>query len=143
MPLYLALDPGKLRVGVAISDASGTLACPLAVIPRKPHGTFIQAIRTLFFEHSPDFLVVGLPLQLDGTVGKEAQRALSLASELATLFNIQVFTEDESYSTSEALEILTENHKNPSKRTPRVDQVSAAVILQRFLHKKLPLTPKV
>ena len=132
MSVHLALDPGKVRVGVSVSDPTGTLARPLLTIPRKPHKAFLDAVRNLVLEHGAAVLVVGMPLDAGGKVGKDAQRSLALAHELRVLLNIPVETQDETMTTAEALEILRENGASPVEMEKRVDAASAALILSRY-----------
>jgi putative Holliday junction resolvase len=141
MSVYLALDPGKVRVGVAVSDPTGTLARPLATIPRKPHKAFLEAIESLVLEHKATALVIGKPLNREGKEGPAAQRSLSLAYELKTLLNIPAETLDETLSTVEAEEIMRENKVGEKDRAYKIDSVSAAVILSRYLDSKKDRLP--
>jgi putative Holliday junction resolvase len=133
MPLYLALDPGNSRVGVALSDPTGTLASPLTVLKRKPHQAFLNSLKNLIQIYNPEALVIGLPLNDDGSLGKAAQKSLSLASELKKWLGIRVETIDESYSTLSAQEILEANQTDRANQAEKIDQIAAALILQKYL----------
>jgi putative Holliday junction resolvase len=135
----MALDPGLARVGVAVSDPTATIARPLVTLPRRPHRKFLEAVGKLVSEHRPEKLVVGLPLRLDGRKGPEAQRAMALAFELEKHLNLPAVTADERHSTFEAADIMRENkgknHGAPQNdRENKIDSVSAALILTRFLN---------
>jgi putative Holliday junction resolvase len=133
MSVYLALDPGTVTVGVAVSDPTATLARPLAAIPRKPHGAFLDAVSALVSDYRPEALILGLPLEADGARGKAAQAAMSLAHELRTRLKVEVALVDERYSTVEAMELL-EGPLSGKAHEPGVrDKVAAAIILERFL----------
>ena len=133
MKVHLALDPGKARVGVAVSDPTGTIARPLAAIPRKPHQAFLNAVRGLVEEHGAFMLVIGMPLNAEGGVGPAAQRSLALAHELRSFLKIPCETQDETLSTVEAEEIMRQNKEGPRKAGKKVDSLSAALILTRYL----------
>jgi putative Holliday junction resolvase len=133
MPRFLALDPGTVSVGIAVSDPTGTLARPLAAVPRKPHSAFIDAISSLLVEYQPAGLIIGLPLNPGGEKGKAAQAAMSLAYELKTRLNIKVSLVDERYSTVEALELLDGPLAKKAGDRGATDKVAAALILERYL----------
>ena len=96
----LALDLGSRRVGVAISDSSGTIASPLLVLQRSGRVSLDhERIRVLVEEEEAVLVVVGLPLSMDGSVGKAAHAAISEARALATVVGVPVETLDERLTT--------------------------------------------
>jgi putative Holliday junction resolvase len=133
MPRFLALDPGTVTVGVAVSDETGTIARPLAAIPRRPHSAFLAAVGALLREFRPEALVVGLPLLPDGRRGKAAQAALALAHEIGSKLGARVVMEDESHSTQEALELLGGPLLGRGRGAGAADKLAAALILERYL----------
>ncbi|MDR2340556.1 MAG: Holliday junction resolvase RuvX [Deltaproteobacteria bacterium] len=133
MPRFLALDPGSVTVGVAVSDESGSIARPLAALPRRPHAAFLAALGSLMEEYRPEALVMGLPLLQDGGKGKEAQRALSLAHQLRTRLGAKVLTVDESLSSVEAQGLLSGPLSKRASEPGARDKLAAALILERFL----------
>jgi putative Holliday junction resolvase len=130
----IGLDLGSKRIGVAVSDRSGTIATPLAVLQRRGnHAADHRAIAALVAEEEAERLVVGLPLGLDGGVGPAARSALAEAEELATVVTVPVETFDERLTTVSADRALIEaGLRAPARRTV-VDKVAAAVMLQAWL----------
>jgi putative holliday junction resolvase len=133
----LALDLGSKRVGVAISDSSGTIASPLVVLQRSGRtATDHERIRDLIAEEEAVLLVVGLPMSMDGSLGKAAQAALREVEALATVVGVPVETFDERLTTVTGDRILKERGMNAEKRRKVIDKVAAAVILQSWLDRR-------
>jgi putative pre-16S rRNA nuclease len=130
----LALDLGSKRIGVAVSDRSGTLASPLTVLLRTGRAqTDHERIRTLVHEEEAERIIVGLPLSMDGSVGKAARAAIAEAEALATVVDVPVETLDERLTTVTADRMLMESGRRGQDRRKVVDKVAAAVILQTWL----------
>ena len=129
----MGLDLGAKRVGVALSDEMGWTAQALTVLERKPTDKFIAAIKELVETHQVTSLVLGLPRNMDGSLGPEAQRVLSMVSELKKHLDIELATWDERLSSSAAERVLIEAEVRRSKRKTVVDKVAAAIILQNYL----------
>ena len=133
----LALDLGSKRVGVAVSDRSGTIATPLVVLQRSGRTSVDhERIRALIEEEEAVLLVVGLPLSMDGSVGKAAQAALREVKALATVVGVPVETFDERLTTVTADRILMEFRMRAEDRRKIIDKVAAAVILQSWLDRR-------
>ncbi|MFP4396371.1 MAG: Holliday junction resolvase RuvX [Anaerolineales bacterium] len=128
---YLALDLGDKRIGVAISDALGMIARPLAVIDRASRVADFEAYAALVAEHRVDELVVGLPISMDGTEGQQAAWVRDYSAELAEAIDVPLHLWDERLTTEEAVDIMHAQGKRPSRDW--IDAVAAAVILQNFL----------
>jgi len=128
---YLALDPGDRRIGVAISDTSGMLARPLSVFTRRSREQDQHHIQTLVAEHKVECLVIGLPLNMDGSEGHQAAWVRSYAGALEAALAIPVVFWDERLSTHEAIEIAHAQGRSAAKEW--IDAVAAAVILQSYL----------
>lgn len=130
----LALDLGSKRVGVAVSDRSGTIATPLVVVQRSGRTSVDhERIRAIIEEEEAVLLVVGLPLSMDGSVGKAAQAAIREAKALATVVGVPVETFDERLTTVTADRMLMEFRMRAEDRRKIIDKVAAAVILQSWL----------
>lgn len=131
----LALDIGERRIGVAISDPTGTVARPLCTIHRASRARDFAAIRELIEQHGVEQVVVGMPLTLRGERGPQARRIARYAETLADALPVPVSTWDERYTTARAEEILQEVRRRGRRRRQEtdVDAVAAAVILQEFL----------
>lgn len=130
----LGLDLGSKRIGVAVSDRSGTIATPLTVVHRaKSQRLDHLAIRKLVEDEEAVAVVVGLPLNMDGSAGKAATSAIEEAERLATVVNVPVHVHDERRTTVEADRVLMERRMKAQARRRVVDKVAAAVILQSWL----------
>jgi putative Holliday junction resolvase len=133
----LALDVGERRIGVAVSDPTGTIARPLQALERGSREEDFSAIAALIDEYSAQAVIVGRPLSLDGTAGPQARRVARYAEALAGQLEVPVIAWDERFSTATADEILRETRGEKAKRRARssgeIDAIAAAVILQSYL----------
>jgi putative holliday junction resolvase len=121
--IVLAVDPGEARAGCAISDPSGTIATPLAVVePPDP-----AAIAQLATEREAERVVVGLPVSLDGQEGPQAHAARELRDALAARLDIPVETYDERLTTR-----LAEASRRGGASSPP-DALAAAYLLESYL----------
>jgi putative holliday junction resolvase len=133
----VALDLGTKRIGVAVSDLSGTIASPRTVIQRSGSKTRDhQVIKALIEEEEAVLLVVGLPLNMNGSYGPAAKGAVAEAAELASVVGVPVETFDERLTTVSADRALMEANISASNRRKLVDKVAAAVMLQAWLDGK-------
>ena len=133
----LGLDVGERRVGIAISDPTGTVVRPLQTLMRGSREQDWAAITALVAEHDVELIVVGQPLSLDGTVGPQARRIARYADALAEHVSIPVVPWDERFTTAKAKEIIFQSRGKKKRRRARVegtiDAIAAAVILQSYL----------
>jgi putative Holliday junction resolvase len=129
----MALDIGERRIGVAVSDPSGTLARPHAVIQRRSKVMDFAAVARLVAELEVERVVVGLPLSLNGEIGPQARRVTRYAQALAQALEVPVELYDERYSTVTADALLAEIGR---KRRVSIDAAAAAVILQDYLESR-------
>jgi putative holliday junction resolvase len=130
----LGLDLGSRRIGVAVSDRSGTIASPLTVLARSRRPAQDHAaIARLVTEEEADLVVVGLPLSLSGDHGPAARAALGEVAALATVLSVPVETYDERLTTVTADAALMEFGLRAVARRRVVDKVAAAVMLQSWL----------
>ena len=130
----LGIDLGSRRIGVAVSDAGGTLASPLTVLPRSGDvSADRRAIARLVTEEEAERVVVGLPLSLSGASGPAAEAARAEAAALAAELPVPVETWDERLTTVEAHRSLEAGGKRSKQRRNVVDKVAAAVMLQSWL----------
>jgi putative pre-16S rRNA nuclease len=127
----LALDFGRARIGVAISDELQLLAHPLETIPANEQATprLAQIIR----EKKVDHVVVGIPRQMNGRIGVAAAEALSFVEKLRTILSCRVVTWDERLTTVAAHRALRDAGKKTRDTRAYVDQVAAQMILQSYL----------
>lgn len=130
----LGLDLGTKRIGVAVSDRSGTIASPLTVLPRsRSQGEDHARIAELVRDEEAECVVVGLPLSLSGADGPAARAARAEAERLATVVGVPVETHDERLTTVTAERSLVAGGVRGPARRQLVDKVAAAVILQSWL----------
>ncbi len=131
----LGIDLGERRIGLAISDADGNLAGPLKVINHT--GGEIEEILRIIGSEGVEIVVVGLPLNMDGSLGEQGEKAQAYARQLQERARMPVELWDERLSTFEAERKLRESGKKGPKLKKALDKWAAAVILQDFLdHKK-------
>jgi putative Holliday junction resolvase len=135
----LGLDVGDRRIGVALSDETGLLASPLPTLERVGPRKDPKAIAALARAHGVAEIVVGLPRNLDGTIGPQAQKVQAFAEAVAAAAGLPVRFQDERLTTVEAEQILSERNVPWQRRKDLVDQVAAVLILQEYLdHQKHP-----
>jgi putative Holliday junction resolvase len=136
---YLAIDLGQQRTGLAISDAGGTLAAPLEVLACPSRQELTRQIATIARRESAEALVVGLPLNMDNTLGPPAREAIRFGRALsADLNNLAVHFVDERLSSFAADQRISEQRRGGQKITrkqkkQRQDAHAAAAFLQEFL----------
>ncbi len=129
----LGLDIGKVRVGVALSDETLLIAEGLTTIKRTPASNFLSSLQEIISEHNVEKIVVGLPVNMNGSFGPQAQGVLSLASELEKHFALPVITWDERLTTVAAEKVLIQADVTRRKRKKVVDKLAAVLILQGYL----------
>jgi putative Holliday junction resolvase len=132
----LAVDPGAKRVGVAISDPTGTIAQALTTLPAEPLATLAERLSELAAQQQAARIVVGLPRRMDGSYGPEAASARTLAGELRKASRLPVELVDERLTTVAAERSLVEGGVRRAKRRMAVDRVAAALLLQSHLDSK-------
>lgn len=131
----VGVDLGTKRVGVAVSDPGGVLASPYEVLERTGDlDRDRQRLKTIVDEVEAVLVVVGLPLSMDGSIGRAATAALAEADELAAvLAPVPVETFDERLTTVSADRSMMQRKMNAQARRKVVDKVAAAVMLQAWL----------
>jgi putative Holliday junction resolvase len=129
----LAVDPGSKRVGLALSDPTGTIAQALATIPTVPAATLPSRVAELAREHEAGRIVVGLPLHMDGSHGPEAASARRLADAIRRESRLPVELVDERLTSAAAERSLIEGGVRRGKRRLTVDRVAATLLLQAHL----------
>ena len=132
----LAIDYGRARHGLAVSDGLGLAGRPLPALQRKDGATDLATLRRVIDEHDVRRLVVGLPLNMDGSEGEMAAEARAFAARLETELGLPILLEDERLSTDEAESLLREGGLRPSERRALRDSVAAAVILRSVLERE-------
>ena len=128
----VALDIGDVRIGVAVSDATRTIASPVEVITRVGWGPDTRKILEICHRFETNLVVSGLPLNMDGSEGFQAGKVRDLCRQL-TAAGLTVFFQDERLTTVTAEEALLEGSLSRKERKTKVDKVAAALILEQWL----------
>jgi putative pre-16S rRNA nuclease len=129
----LALDPGKKRIGLAVSDELGVTAQGLPTIHRKNNRTDLAALARVVREKSVDRILIGNPLHMSGDAGVQAEAARHFGELVARYTGKQVQFWDERLTTVEASRVLRESGIGVEKRARAVDQLAAVILLQSYL----------
>lgn len=133
--VYLALDVGDARIGVAISR-SGVLAQPLMTIERRGRKQVLDELEALTREHTVTDCVLGLPVLEGGRPGEQAEKTRAFSRSLQRrLPALRLHFQDERYSSAEAEEIAAAKGYDQPPRA-LIDRLAAAVILRDFLHQR-------
>lgn len=130
----LGVDLGSKRIGLAVSDFSGTIASPHSVLlrntsRRKDH----EAIRRIVIDEEVEIVIVGLPLTMAGQMGPAAQGVVDEVRQLSSVVDVPVELVDERLTTVAADRILREGDLSATERRRHVDKIAAAVLLQSWL----------
>ncbi|MBZ0169655.1 Holliday junction resolvase [Candidatus Methylomirabilis lanthanidiphila] len=133
MTRYLGIDFGTRRIGVALSDELGLTAQPLPTLEPSTDEEALGAIRRLIDEYGVREVIVGLPKNMNGSLGPAAEQALAFARRLEEGVPVKVTMWDERLTSRAAERLLIEADLSRTKRKGRVDQMAAALILQGFL----------
>lgn len=138
----MGLDVGDARIGVALSDPLGMFAQPAASVLRKSHEEYRQ-IADLAVREGVVRVIVGLPYELDGAVGPQAQKVLKFQKKLAQEFSreeslraVEFVLWDERLTSRQAERIIQDRKLRNAERRAAVDRVSAAIILESYLQSR-------
>ena len=126
----LGIDPGKNRVGLAISDENKLVSTPLKTIVKKNNSNFINEIKEIIVENNIKGIIVGNPINMDGSKGPSAQSANDFAKYLSNNVSIPVTMWDERLSSEGAFNLSSNLDPNVSKKVEKLDQNAASFILQ-------------
>ena len=137
----VCLDIGDVRIGVAVSDPSGTIATPMEVIRRIGWGPDVRKIKSICDHYGTNRILSGLPLNMDGTEGFQAQKVRDFCRQLEAA-GLSVTFQDERLSTVAAEDTLIEGGMSRSNRKQNVDKVAAALILQQWLEEDRGLSDR-
>lgn len=129
----MGVDLGQARTGVAFSDLSGFLAGRCLTVAEHGRERLLAALCREVAAEKPERIVVGLPLNMNGTEGPKAQEAREFALQLAQACGVETVLWDERGSSVTANRILSDAGKKRQKQRARVDAVAATVILQSYL----------
>ena len=129
----MGIDPGRKRVGIAISDENKIIATPYTTIIKNKYSDFVKEIIEIFKENQIKGIVVGNPINMDGTSSNSSQSAKDLAINLSKDVTKNVVLWDERLSSQGAFNLSNDLASNTSKKVKKLDQNSAQFILQGVL----------
>ncbi len=129
----LGLDFGDRRIGIALSDPLGITARPLLTLARTTWERDLERIRAIVVEHEVCHIVVGLPLDMDGTAGRRARITETFMQRVERATGIPVIPWDERLTTVQAERTLLEADLSRARRREVIDQVAAVILLQAYL----------
>ena len=132
---FLAIDLGDKRTGIAVGDDELALAHPVTVLEIPIGPQLIAAIVSLIEEHGVDELVIGLPLNMDGTPGQRVSITKTFAKELQEAISLPTHFQDERLTSSSAEETLSQSGKTHKQKKKMRDALAAAEILHDFLQR--------
>ena len=129
----LGIDFGTKTIGVAVSDEMGLIGQGIGTIKRKDLQRDMRELQKKIGEYEIEKIVVGLPKNMDGSLGKSAHQVLDFIDNLKKRFKIPVESWDERLSTVEAERVLLDADISRRKRRKVVDKIAASIILQGYL----------
>ena len=132
----LGLDYGSKTCGVAISDESETISSPIETIRYNKMSELIKAIKKYIEEYEIKLIVLGNPLNLDGSISTRSEETFKFKEKLEKEFNIQVILEDERLTSKISNDVLIQGDMSRKKRKKVVDWVASVVILQSYLDRR-------
>lgn len=131
--IIMSVDYGDVRTGVAVCDKLERLAYPVCMIKREDSGALIEELKKLAEKYAVELFVVGLPKNMDSTIGERAKKCLDFAGALSAETGIETVMRDERLSTVSAHTVLNAADARGKKRKAVVDQVAAVMILQDYI----------
>ena len=131
---YLAIDFGLKRLGLAISDARGTMALPYTTLHKTDNQTMFEELLAVLDRERIETVIVGIPYGLEGQQTLSTRQALNFVDRLKRRSDLPVATVDETLSSAVAQQRLAEARIPGKKHKPVLDQVAAQVILETYLH---------
>ncbi|MBX9685991.1 MAG: Holliday junction resolvase RuvX [Candidatus Obscuribacterales bacterium] len=142
-PRCLGLDVGDKRIGIAISDQLGLTAAGLETLHRTNGQNDARLIAEIAKRHGAVEIIVGLPANMDGTLGEQAAKVQSFGKKLARATGLPIIYEDERLSTFTAIHTLTVLGVKTGHNRDLVDMQAAAVILQKYLDRTYHSQPPI
>lgn len=131
--IIMSIDYGDVRTGIAVCDKFEMLASPICIIEQRNPEKLIEEISKLAEKHSVEQFVVGLPKNMDSSVGERALKCKEFAQQLSDSTGIEAVMRDERLSTVSAHNVLNATNTRGKKRKAVVDQVAAVMILQDYI----------
>lgn len=134
---YLGLDLGSRTLGIATSDATGTIASSYQTIRhQEEYARLVTDVVRLVTELKIDAIVIGFPKNMNNTIGPKGELSLKFKEQLEQVLSIPIYLQDERLSTKSATDMLIMSNMSRKGRKKVVDSVAATIILQTFLDKE-------
>lgn len=127
------MDVGDRRIGIAVSDSLGWTAQAVGTLERKNNEYDFAKIKEILVEYQPEKLVIGLPKNMNGTLGPQGEKTTLFAKQLEDMFDIEIVFWDERLTTVFAHKTMIEANVKRKDRKKKVDTVAAVLILQSYL----------
>lgn len=131
--ILLGVDYGTKRIGIAKSDGLGMFAHGIGYIENKGEASVFEELRKQCNDFQVTMIVVGLPKQLNGTLGLAAENVLAFVEKLKAALNIEVITWDERFTSKSADRYMTPDAISNRKKRQKIDQLAAQIMLQGYL----------
>ncbi len=129
----IGIDPGKKNIGIAICDPSQKLATPLKTIILKKFKKFVQELNSIIIEYQIKGIVVGNPINMNGSNGPRSQSAMDFAKNISKITKLPLTLWDERLSSEGAFKIMSKLDINTTKKLDKLDENAAGFILQGYL----------
>jgi len=130
---YLGIDFGLKRVGLALTDPSGTMAFPYKTLHRTTRRQFFEDLLAVMDQEKVEGVVLGLPLDLEGRETETTRQVINFKNSLARRTDLPIYLVNEALSSFEAEQTLTWTGMKKKKQKPVLDQMAAIIILESFL----------
>lgn len=134
----MGIDYGMKHIGIALSDPQEIMAIPLDTILVQPDGSHIKAIHKIVDAYQVEKVVVGLPFNMDGSLGAAGDEVIRWGKHLEEALGLPVVFWDERLTTSEAHEILIKLKVKGKRRKHIVDKIAASIILKGYIDSEHP-----
>ena len=129
----IGIDPGKKNIGIAICDPSQKLATPLKTIILKKFKNFVQELNSIIIEYQIKGIVVGNPINMNGSNGPRSQSAMDFAKNISKITKLPLTLWDERLSSEGAFKMMSKLDINTTKKLDKLDENAAGFILQGYL----------
>lgn len=135
---YLGLDLGTKTLGLALSDTTLTIATSLKIIrfESEDYEVLYEEVKKIVLEYNVSKIILGLPKNMNNTIGDRAKSAISFGEKLSEYLNMEVVMQDERLSTVEATNYMIDADMSRKKRKKKIDSLAASIILQTYLDKE-------
>lgn len=136
MERILGLDVGDKTIGVAVSDLLNLTAQGVTTIRRESNAKDFNALESIIKEYDIKKVVVGLPKNMNGTIGPQGEKVIKFADKIKNKFKLEIIFEDERLTTMAAEKMLIDGNVSRQKRKQVIDKVASTYILQTYLDRK-------